>query len=167
MVIVLIGPMGCGKTTIGTLLAARLDCRFADGDDYHPQGNVTKMSAGIPLTDDDRLPWLAILAEMIRASIRRKEKMVLACSALKRTYRQILGIDQQQIFSVYLRGSRELLAERIGHRQHPYMNKGLLDSQLATLEVPRDGLIVDIAQSPERIVNDILAQLSTNSQQQM
>lgn len=162
MVIVLTGPMGCGKTTIGNLLATKLNWRFADGDDYHPPQNVRKMRSGVPLEDADRLPWLQILHDHIQESLLNGENLVLACSALKHSYRKILGIDQQNVVSVFLKGNYELLQQRINGRTHQYMAKGLLTSQLATLEEPRSGLTVDISGSPEEIVAHIISGLPRN-----
>lgn len=163
MVIVLIGPMGCGKTTIGKLVSASTGWRFADGDDFHPPGNIGKMAAGIPLDDDDRLPWLRCLGKLISRTIADGENLILACSALKRQYRTLLGIDQRQVFSVYLKGTPELLQQRIAGRTNHYMNKDLLTSQLQTLEEPRDGLIMSIADKPENIARELTLRISTNN----
>lgn len=159
MVIVLTGPMGCGKTTIGKLLSERLGYRFADGDDFHPEGNIKKMQSGIPLNDEDRLPWLQILHDHILESLNKGENLIMACSALKRHYRKILGIDQQHVISIFLKGSQELLQQRIDSRTHQYMNKGLLASQLATLQEPRSGLTIDIDAKPDEIINRIISGL--------
>ncbi len=163
MVIVLIGPMGCGKTTIGKLLSANTGWRFADGDDFHPPENIKKMAAGIPLDDDDRLPWLQSLGHMISQTIDDGGNLILACSALKRQYRKLLGIDQERIFSVYLKGTPELLQQRITGRTNHYMNKDLLTSQLQTLEEPRNGLTMSIADNPETIARKLAWRISTNN----
>ncbi len=159
MVIVVIGPMGCGKTTIGRLLAEKLDWAFADGDDFHPPENVEKMRSGVPLEDRDRIGWLTALGEHIRGQIEQRRSLVLACSALKQSYRDILGIDQQQVASVYLKGSAELLKQRLSKRRHQYMNDALLASQLRTMEEPGDGLTVSIDQRPEQICTEIITKL--------
>ncbi|WP_217909478.1 gluconokinase [Desulfosediminicola flagellatus] len=156
----LTGPMGCGKTTIGKLLANRLGWRFADGDDFHPPANIAKMKAGLPLGDEDRYPWLHILHAAIEKAVSDNDNLILACSALKQEYRKLLGINQQSVISVYLQGSPELLRERIETRTHLYMDKGLLESQLNTLEEPTSGLIVSIADSPEAIVDSIIYSIS-------
>ncbi|TKB06824.1 gluconokinase [Desulforhopalus sp. IMCC35007] len=161
--IILIGPMGCGKTTIGKLLKEQTGWQFMDADDYHPQANIDKMAAGLALNDEDRHPWLLRLRAMIDKSIIRKTPIILACSALKQSYRETLGIDQQKIVSVYLKGDPDLLASRIGNRSHQYMNKGLLDSQLATMEEPDGGLTVDIGTTPESIVSEIITTIQART----
>jgi carbohydrate kinase (thermoresistant glucokinase family) len=150
MVIVLIGPMGCGKTTIGEILAAKLAWKFYDADDYHPIANIKKMSEGIPLDDNDRVPWLETLHQIIIDHLSKANNMILACSALKQSYREILGIDQKQVHSVFLKGSFELLQSRITNRTHEYMSQELLASQLGTLEEPTTGIVVDISGTPEQ-----------------
>ncbi len=156
MVIIIMGPMGCGKTTVGRLLADALGWEFIEGDDYHPAANVEKMAAGIPLTDEDRNPWLIALRAYMAESMAKGECCIVACSALKEAYRNILGIDQKSILSVYLRGTRDLLQERLSRRTHRYMNNSLLESQLDALEAPPDGIVVDIDNGPEEIVETIL-----------
>lgn len=155
MILVLIGPMGCGKTTIGRLLAARLGWPFEDADDFHSPANIAKMKAGMPLEDQDRLGWLTVLRERIDARRQAGENLVLACSALKKWYRDLLGIDQQQVISIYLKGSPELLQQRIDSRNGHFMPSGLLTSQLNTLEEPADGMIVAIDHDPETVVDMI------------
>jgi carbohydrate kinase (thermoresistant glucokinase family) len=159
MVIILMGPMGCGKTTIGKMLAERLGWPFYDGDDFHPKENVEKMRAGIALTDEDRKLWLKRLRDNIERWLKDNQNTILACSALKQDYRDILGVDQSRVRTVYLKGSYELLRNRIGERQHPYMDKNLLRSQLDALEEPKEGLSVDISATPEIIVITIMKSL--------
>jgi 6-phosphogluconate dehydrogenase len=163
MVIVLIGPMGCGKTTVGRLLAQQLSWPFDDADDFHPPANVAKMRAGTPLTDEDRHGWLQVLAGRIAERLTNGENLVLACSALKTRYREILGVDQRRVVTVYLKGEKALLAKRIAARNHPFMNDSLLASQLATMEEPQGGLHLDIAQPPENLVAAIIAWLNTET----
>jgi carbohydrate kinase (thermoresistant glucokinase family) len=162
MVLVLMGPMGCGKTAIGEMLAKKLRWPFYDADDFHPKENVEKMRAGIALTDEDRKLWLEKLRANIEDWLRRRQSTVLACSALKRAYRDVLGVNQSTVRTVYLKGSYELLRKRIEERQHPYMDKNLLRSQLDTLEEPKDGLTVDISATPEIIVSTIIKGLKLN-----
>ena len=159
MILILMGPTGCGKTTIGHLLAHRLAWPFIDGDDFHPAANVAKMQSGLPLTDDDRRTWLASLRRAIENHIRAGQSAVMACSALKRIYRELLGVDQQVVKTVYLRGSFDLLQRRIAARRGHFMPPALLRSQLDTLEVPRGGLAVDIDDPPEEIVARIMNSL--------
>ncbi len=151
--------MGCGKTTIGKLLAERLGWPFFDGDEFHSQENMEKMRAGIPLTDEDRQLWLRTLQANILQWLKQGQNSILACSALKQAYRAILGVDQNRVKTVYLKGSFELLRQRVAQRRHPYMNKDLLKSQLDILEEPKDGLTVDISPPPPVIVSTILQDL--------
>ena len=159
MVIVVLGPMGCGKTTIGTLLAEKLGWNFADADDYHPEANKIKMGSGVPLDDSDREPWLAILKNLIDDHLHKDQGLVLACSALKEKYRDLLGIDNNDVHSVFLKGSLSLLEERLKARSHEYMSNTLLQSQLDTLEEPQTGCVVDIDDSPEGICQKIIKEL--------
>ena len=152
MVILLMGVAGSGKTTIGRQLAAELGWSFADADDFHPAANVAKMSAGIPLDDADRAPWLAAIRRYIDARLERNENAVVTCSALKEKHRAVLLGDRAQVRLVYLRGTRELLWSRISSRQGHFMKPAMLDSQLAALEEPADALAIDIAQPPEKII---------------
>jgi len=155
-VVVLIGAMGCGKTTIGQKLAETLGWQFFDADDFHPKQNVEKMRTGTALTDEDRLPWLETLHNEIQSWSGRNQNTILACSALKQAYRNILGVDQVRIITVHLKGSFEQILERLESRNHSYMNNTLLQSQLNTLEEPDDGFTVDISPAPETIVNNII-----------
>jgi len=162
MVLILMGPMGSGKTTIGKMLAEKLGWPFYDGDSFHPKENVEKMRAGIALTDEDRRLWLEKLRDKIQRWLKERQDTILACSALKQAYRNMLGVDQKTVRTVYLKGSYSLLRKRIEERQHPYMDKNLLRSQLGTLEEPKDGLSVDISEPPEMIVHMITQNLKLN-----
>ena len=156
---ILMGVSGSGKTTIGSLLAGRLGWNFYDADDFHPPANIAKMAAGIPLNDDDRTPWLAVLHELIASSLRENRPGVLACSALKKHYRQILLAGNRDVQLVYLKGSFELIQERMAARSGHYMQPVLLQSQFDALEEPDDALTVDIAPGPETMVDEILARV--------
>ncbi|HJS39394.1 MAG TPA: gluconokinase [Burkholderiales bacterium] len=154
MIIVVMGVAGSGKSTVGALLAERLGVQFLDADEFHPPQNVAKMSAGIPLEDADRWPWLARL----NAELKQRGRAVLACSALKESYRARLG-DGLRCRYVHLRGSPELIGARLAARQHRYMPASLLASQFAALEPPAHAIDVDVAQPAAECVAAILAQL--------
>ena len=155
MIVVLMGVTGAGKTTVGRLLAASLGCEFVDADDYHQPANVEKMRAGRPLTDEDRWPWLARLNEALGG----RAGAVVACSALKESYRRVLlnGLPDARL--VYLRGTRPVIEPRLAGRQGHYMNPALLDSQFATLEEPVGAIVVDVEEPPDAIVARIRAAL--------
>jgi carbohydrate kinase (thermoresistant glucokinase family) len=159
MVVVVMGVSGCGKTTVGKLIASRLGIPFYDGDDFHPQCNVDKMECGAPLTDEDRVPWLSRLAREI-AQWDASSGAVLACSALKEQYRQRLrGAPGVDVRFVHLKGSRELISSRLQQRAGHSMPPALLDSQFEALEVPRNAIVVSIEESPEQIANAILRKI--------
>jgi gluconokinase len=152
MVVILMGVTGAGKTTVGRALAEQLQWKFVDADDYHSAANVAKMQAGIPLTDIDRIPWLASLRIAISGWVAAKENIVLACSALKSSYRQVL-MRRPEIKLVYLRADRRLIAERLAARENHYMSPQLIDSQFATLQEPADAVKIDAALStPEAVL---------------
>jgi gluconokinase len=155
MIGLLMGVSGSGKTTIGERVARRLGWRFIDADDHHPAANVAKMSSGVPLEDADRWPWLDELNRLLRA----ERDAVLACSALKESYRQRLlaGVGEWRLF--FLAGDKALIASRLAARQHRYMPASLLDSQFATLEPPAQAIRVDVAAPIERSVDAIVQAL--------
>lgn len=157
MVILLMGVSGSGKTAVGQLLASQLGWQFADADDYHPAANIEKMQNGIPLTDSDRAPWLEALRARIALWIAEKKNAVLACSALKRAYRQGLSLAPE-VQIVYLKATPQLLQERLRERVGHFMKEGMLESQLATLEEPEGegAVVVDAARSPAEIVAKIV-----------
>jgi gluconokinase len=158
MVVVLMGVAGSGKTTVGRLLAERACATFYDADDFHTPANVEKMRDGVPLTDEDRLPWLDALRELIRDCLGRGGRAVLACSALKEEYRERLLVDGRVKF-VYLKGDYSLIEERLKNRRGHFMKPGMLDSQFDALEEPRHALQVEVAAPPEEIVETIKDQL--------
>jgi gluconokinase len=158
MLIILMGVSGSGKTTIGKRLAEELHGQFVDADQFHSLENIQKMNQGIPLTDGDRLSWLNTLHDFIQQQSNAKRDTVLACSALKSSYRQLLQADDQSIQWIYLKGTADLLQQRIQARQGHYMSPKLLSSQLEILEEPEEAIVIDIAQSPEAIVREIKAQ---------
>jgi carbohydrate kinase (thermoresistant glucokinase family) len=158
--IVVMGVSGCGKSSVGIALAEALGARFIDGDDLHPEANKAKMSAGIPLDDSDRWPWLdlvskALAEEVVETSGGSFSGTVVACSALKRAYRERILAGAPNTFFVHLDGSREILEQRLGARSGHFMPASLLDSQLATLEPlgsDEPGALIDIDQSIARII---------------
>jgi len=155
------GVAGSGKTTVGAKLAHALGVEFIDGDDLHPPANVQRMAAGIPLTDADREPWLLAIAARLREAQRARRGLVVASSALKRRYRDLLRSNgAADTRFVYLAGEKPLLAERLANRRGHYMPAGLLDSQLAALEEPgpdEQAWVSDIRETPDAIVADLLA----------
>lgn len=159
MIVVLMGVSGSGKTTIGTLLAERAGVVFADGDDFHSEANKAKMHAGHPLTDEDREPWLETLNKLMRGWWEAGTGGVIACSALKASYRAVLRAEMPPgtVTFVLLDASKALIEERLETRHHAFMNPGLLDSQIATLEQPHGGSIeVENDRAPAEVVDEIL-----------
>jgi gluconokinase len=156
--VLVMGVSGSGKSTLGKALADRLGWTFADADDFHPPANREKMSRGQALTDEDRKPWLERLHDVISEKMLEEQTIVLACSALKEKYRDILVGDLEGVTLVFLRGDAELIAERMRHREH-FMPVSLLETQLATLEPPTDAIIVDIAQPLEIMLEQVITQL--------
>lgn len=157
------GVSGCGKSTVGEMLGKRLDWPFRDGDGFHPPANVEKMRSGTPLTDEDRWPWLAAIAAWIAERRVAGEHGIIACSALRRIYRDALRDGHRDLRFVHLTGSRALIAGRLGARKGHYMPSSLLDSQFATLEVPaadEDAIAVPVAAAPGTIVEEVLQSLA-------
>jgi gluconokinase len=167
VIVVLMGVCGCGKSTVGRALADRLGWPFFDADDFHPQANVAKMAKGIALTDDDRGPWLDRLAAEMRAVARKGEDAVLACSALKESYRQRIargledaeGDEAFDVRLVYLKGDAQTIEPRLALRSGHYMPPSLLASQFAALEEPEDAMVIDIRQTTEAQAAQIAAAL--------
>ncbi|HEX8706258.1 MAG TPA: gluconokinase [Myxococcaceae bacterium] len=148
MVIIVMGVSGVGKTTLGKALAGALGWRFLEGDDLHPAANVAKMAAGVPLTDEDRAPWLERLRWLITQALEQGEDVVVACSALRQSYRQRLAVDPSRVRWVYLTAPAEEIAARLSARKGHFMPVSLLESQLRTLEPPDDALVVDVTPGP-------------------
>ena len=159
MIVVVMGVSGCGKSTVGAALAEALGWPFLDADDFHPPANVAKMAAGVPLTDDDRWPWLDRIADALAAATREGGDVVLACSALKRAYRERLARTGDAVF-VHLRGDAQTITERLAVRRHRYMPASLLASQFATLEPPPDAIDVDIRQGVAAQVAAIVEEIA-------
>jgi gluconokinase len=159
--IIVMGVSGCGKSLIGAMLAQRLGGVFQDGDDLHPASNKAKMSQGTPLTDEDRWPWYRIQRDEILRHRNDGKIYVLACSALKEIYRDRLrdGDASGDLVFVYLKGSRELIGERLRARKGHFMPPSLLDSQFAALEESQDAIVADVSQTPEQIVESVLNRL--------
>ena len=161
-IVIVMGVSGSGKTTVARLLAQALACPFLEGDDLHPPANVEKMRSGKPLSDEDRWPWLRAIAARIDQWRAEGKAGVVTCSALKRVYRDILIGDRPEVRLVYLRGSQQLIHERMAARHEHFMPVGLLDSQFVTLEEPGPDerpIVVDVGGTPDQIVADILRQL--------
>lgn len=160
VVAILMGVSGVGKTTVGQAVARRLDWEFFDADDFHTEENVDKMSRGIPLTDDDRAGWLEVLSAMIARLIREGRPAVLACSALKRRYRDRLLRDNEGAVVVYLSASHDVVEERIRARPGHYFDARLLDSQYADLEEPAKDVAVDAAKPFRMVVDAVVERLA-------
>lgn len=149
------GVAGSGKSFIGTRLAEALGWKFDEGDEFHPEENRRKMERGIPLDDDDRRPWLERLRRHIDGRLGCGENAIVACSALRESYRKALGTDRTEVRVVYLEGSKELIRERLRRRRGHFFPETLLESQFQTLEVPADAVRVDVSLSPDEIVTRI------------
>jgi gluconokinase len=158
VIVIIMGTTGAGKTTIGTMLATQLHWQFADADTFHPPANIEKMSHGIPLTDADRAPWLEAMRKAILEWIAAGKNVVLACSALKRAYRDELR-PSPEVKIVYLKGDYALFAERIRHRHGHFAGEQILAGQFADLEEPDDAITVDAAKSPDEIVVEMRRRL--------
>jgi len=160
MFIIFMGVSGCGKTTIGKKTADVFGVQYFEGDEYHPQENVEKMSQGIPLTDEDREGWLDTLSQLIRDTLDAGQSGVLSCSALKQKYRDRLCVDPDLVRFIYLKGSFGLIQSRMKQRTDHYMPANLLASQFTTLEEPDDVFTVNIDQPPEEIIDEVVSYLT-------
>jgi gluconokinase len=161
--IVVMGVSGSGKSSVGKALAAALGWEFQDGDDYMPAANVRKMASGTPLTDEDRLPWLDILGDLIANKLADGVPLVLACSALKESYRQRLQQGDPQLIFVHLAGDFDLIQSRLEERPGHFMKAGMLQSQFDTLEAPNDAIVVDVAEPIEKIVGQVVKEIRASS----
>jgi gluconokinase len=159
MVIIIMGVEGTGKTTIGKMLAEKLGWKFYDADDYHPKRNIDKMRRGIPLNDEDRWPWLEEIGRLINSSLNLNEPSVIACSALKRSYREYLKQQEERIIFVYLKGDKNTISKRLASRKGHFAGTQLLESQLQALEEPEGVLTCDISRQPEVITDYIIEKL--------
>ena len=159
MVIIFTGVSGAGKTTVGRLMAQQLGWPFYEGDDYHPAENIEKMTKGVALTDEDRRAWLETLRDLIATVLAQGDNGVMACSALKQSYRAMLRSAGAVVF-VHLKVNRRLIRERLQNRQGHFMNPGLVDSQFATLEEPQTVMTIDAALPPDEIVRQVRRALS-------
>jgi gluconokinase len=153
------GVTGAGKTTIGRALATALGWEFHDGDELHSEASKLKMHRGIALDDADRAPWLSAIRKLILAMLSEGRDGVIACSALKQSYRDEIVVDPNSVKVVYLKGSKEVIAERLRNRSGHFMNPDLLQSQFDTLEEPHGAIVVDVLMAPEAIVKEVIARL--------
>lgn len=164
--LVVMGVSGCGKSTVGALLGERLGVPFSDGDDFHPSANKAKMASGTPLDDDDRAPWLAEIGAALATPAGGAGSRIIACSALKRRYRDVLRRFAPDVVFIHLSGEAATISGRLGGRAHEYMPSSLLASQLATLEPPAADeahVVADILDDPASLVNAIIRQLGVLS----
>jgi gluconokinase len=159
MTVIVMGVTGAGKTTIGRALATALGWEFHDGDELHSEESKRKMHRGIALDDADRAPWLSAIRKLIETMLLENRSGVVACSALKQSYRDEIVVDPNLVKVVYLKGSKEVIAERLRNRGGHFMNPDLLQSQFDTLEEPHDAIVVDVSVAPEAIVSAIRARL--------
>jgi gluconokinase len=159
--IIIFGVSGSGKTTLGKLLAYELHWRFYEADDFHSQANIEKLRCGVPLTDEDRLPWLEKLRDLIKRCVESRKNAVLACSALKRAYRERLSVSAEVKFA-FLRGNYALIAKQLGRRHGHFMNPTLLRSQFADLEEPQSDesvVTIELGRTPDKLVEEIKMKL--------
>jgi gluconokinase len=163
MIVVVMGVSGCGKSTVGRMIAERLGCAFRDGDEFHSDANRAKMHAGIPLNDDDRKPWLEAIRAYMDEMTSGSRSLVVACSALKQRYRDVLRGPAGNAEFVYLKGDFELLHGRLSARKDHFFNPALLRSQFDALEEPTDAIVVDIALPPETLVQQATEQLQARA----
>jgi gluconokinase len=161
MIIIVMGVSGSGKSTIGAILAHALGWDFVDADSFHPPANIDKMSRGMALSEHDRAPWLASLRGEILQWLAHDRPVILACSALRASYRRLLMVDPKRMRLVYLKGSADVLKARLSLRRHHFMSPELLASQLNILEEPSDAITVNIDQPPDAIVREVRLALAS------
>ncbi|MBM7051762.1 MULTISPECIES: gluconokinase [unclassified Rothia (in: high G+C Gram-positive bacteria)] len=162
--LVVMGVSGTGKTSLALALAEQLNLTFAEGDDLHPKENIAKMSAGIPLNDEDRAPWLQLIARWMQETGATGQNTIVTCSALKRKYRDTLRCAGGRVLFLHLAGEKSLIAERMNARKNHFMPPALLDSQFETLEpleADENGIVLDISGTQQEIMQDALAQLNS------
>jgi len=161
LIAILMGVTGTGKSTVAHALVERTGWEFAEGDDYHSEANVAKMRAGVPLTDTDRVPWLATLHDILAGWVSGGKNGVMTCSALKQSYRNALegGLPQGSVRFVLLEAPKKLLQDRLEHRTGHFMNPTLLDSQLATLEIPAHAIEIQVTDTPDAAAAEIVKQI--------
>ncbi|MBK9144784.1 MAG: gluconokinase [Candidatus Melainabacteria bacterium] len=159
-ILIIMGVSGCGKSAVAESLSKTLAIEYQDADWFHPPANKEKMRRGIALTDEDRKPWLEALRQLIVASLRAEKSLVLACSALKASYRDLLVRPEDPAVFVYLKATPAVIASRLAAREHEYMNPALLESQLSTLEEPEGALTVDADRTLAEVVREIVESLS-------
>lgn len=163
---VVMGVSGCGKTSVASMLASRTGGLFLDADDFHPRKNTTKMAAGIPLTDEDRWPWLDTLNGELKSEAPSGQSVFLACSALRQAYRDRLAAGLPALQFIYLKGSKELIRARLQSRKNHFMPPALLESQFATLEEPQDALVADIEDAIPVLVDKLVARIGAQAKHQ-
>jgi gluconokinase len=159
VIVIIMGVAGAGKTTIGALLAKRLGWLFVDADSFHSPANIEKIKKGTALDEADREPWLDAIREAELQWSEEKRNVILACSALRRSYRKKLDVGPEATF-VYLKGSKELISQRLNSRKGHFAGRALLSSQFSTLEEPQDAITIEVEKSPEEIVREVLARLN-------
>ncbi|HUV16063.1 MAG TPA: gluconokinase [Pelolinea sp.] len=156
---IVMGVSGCGKTTIGRMLATYLGWVYIESDDYHSKEDIQKMSGGIPLTDEDRWPWLTRLHNLMLEYEKKEQPVILACSALKESYRQLLAKDLKNVVFIYLKGDYDLIWERMQQRHH-FMKADMLKSQFAALEEPQKAIVVNIHETQDSIVQELVSKIN-------
>lgn len=159
MIFIVMGVSGSGKSTVGKAISEKLSIKFFEGDEYHPAENVEKMKTGTPLNDEDRLPWLMCLKKIIEEALAKKESIVISCSALKQAYRNILKVNDEVKF-IYLKGSYDMIEQRMKARTNHFFKPGLLKSQFDALEEPVDALNVDISDSTGAVVAEVISKIT-------